>query len=153
MVERALRAAGHRTGLYTSPHLDRIEERVAIDGAPVDAATFEACARDVFATVDAAPRRRTPGREPHVLRSHHRGGVRGVPRAREVDVAVIEVGLGGRFDATTVIAPVAPRSPRSPSTTNVTSARPWPRSPARRPASPGATCRWWWVNFRRRLAR
>ena len=38
MVERALRAAGHRTGLYTSPHLDRIEERVAIDGEPVDAA-------------------------------------------------------------------------------------------------------------------
>ena len=79
MVERALRAAGHRTGLYTSPHLDRIEERVAIDGAPVDEATFEACARDVLAMVDAAPRRWTPDRQPDVLRGHHGGGVRGVP--------------------------------------------------------------------------
>ena len=53
MVERGLRAAGLRTGRYTSPHLDRIEERVAIDGEPVDAATFEACARDVLDMVDA----------------------------------------------------------------------------------------------------
>ncbi len=36
MVERGLRAAGLQTGRYTSPHLDRIEERVALDGAPVD---------------------------------------------------------------------------------------------------------------------
>ena len=41
MVERGLRAAGLRTGRYTSPHLDRIEERVALDGTPVDRATFE----------------------------------------------------------------------------------------------------------------
>ena len=53
MVERALRAAGYRTGLYTSPHLDRIEERVAVDGAPVAPVLFEACAGQVLQVVDA----------------------------------------------------------------------------------------------------
>ena len=42
MVERGLRAAGLKTGRYTSPHLDRIEERVALDGQAVDSATFAA---------------------------------------------------------------------------------------------------------------
>src|SRR5204863_6622300 len=54
MVERGLRAAGLKTGRYTSPHLDRIEERVAIDGEPVDRETFEAVTAYVFAAIDAA---------------------------------------------------------------------------------------------------
>ena len=53
MVERALRAAGLRTGRYTSPHLVRPEERVAIDGAPVDGADFDRAIEDVLA-VEAA---------------------------------------------------------------------------------------------------
>src|SRR5688572_3730125 len=53
MVERALRAAGLRTGRYTSPHLVRPEERVAVDGVPLDADLFEATIADVLA-VEAA---------------------------------------------------------------------------------------------------
>src|SRR3712207_5733221 len=53
MVERGLRAAGHRTGRYTSPHLFSIEERIAIDGVPVAAATFDAITKDVLKVVDA----------------------------------------------------------------------------------------------------
>ena len=53
MVERALRAAGLRTGRYTSPHLVRPEERIAIDGVPVDGAAFEQAIADVLA-VEAA---------------------------------------------------------------------------------------------------
>lgn len=105
MVERALRAAGHRTGLYTSPHLDRIEERVAIDGAPVDEATFETSARDVLAMVDAL---RADGRLtvcPTFFEVTTAVAFEVFRRAR-VEVAVIEVGLGGRFDATSVISPV-----------------------------------------------
>jgi dihydrofolate synthase/folylpolyglutamate synthase len=105
MIERALRAAGHRTGLYTSPHLDRIEERVAIDGVPVDATVFEACARDVLLLVDAA---RTDGRltvSPTFFEVITAVAFEAFRRAR-VDVAVVEVGLGGRFDATSVITPV-----------------------------------------------
>ncbi|MEP6782693.1 MAG: bifunctional folylpolyglutamate synthase/dihydrofolate synthase, partial [Acidobacteriota bacterium] len=52
MVERGLRAAGLKTGRYTSPHLDRIEERVAIDGQPIDRDTFETVTADVFAAID-----------------------------------------------------------------------------------------------------
>jgi dihydrofolate synthase/folylpolyglutamate synthase len=52
MVERGLRAGGLRTGRYTSPHLDRIEERVAIDGQPVDREAFEQVTADVFAVID-----------------------------------------------------------------------------------------------------
>jgi dihydrofolate synthase/folylpolyglutamate synthase len=105
MVERALRAAGHRTGLYTSPHLDRIEERVAIDGVPVDTTTFEACAHDVLAMVDAL---RADGRltvSPTFFEVTTAVAFEAFRRG-QVDVAVIEVGLGGRFDATSVIFPV-----------------------------------------------
>jgi len=105
MIERALRAAGHRTGLYTSPHLDRIEERVAIGGVPVAEATFEACARDVLAMVDAA---RADGRltvSPTFFEVTTAVAFEAFRRSR-VDVAVVEVGLGGRFDATSVITPV-----------------------------------------------
>jgi dihydrofolate synthase/folylpolyglutamate synthase len=54
MVERALRASGYRTGLYTSPHLNRIEERVAVDGVPVTPVLFESCAEHVLEAADAA---------------------------------------------------------------------------------------------------
>ena len=104
MVERALRASGLRTGRYTSPHLDRIEERVAIDGVPVDRATFEGVTGDVFVVVD------------NLMTT---GGLTVTPtffevstavafeifRRTHVDVAVVEVGLGGRFDATNVLRP------------------------------------------------
>src|ERR671913_1146404 len=52
MVECALRAAGLRTGRYTSPHLDRVEERVAINGAPVDRALFESVTAHVLGVVE-----------------------------------------------------------------------------------------------------
>ena len=113
MVERALRASGLRTGRYTSPHLDRIEERVAVNGAPIDPATFEAVTAQVLDVVDnllqQSLSRRSPGE----------GGLTVMPtffevstavafeifRREHVDVAVVEVGLGGRFDATNVLTP------------------------------------------------
>jgi dihydrofolate synthase/folylpolyglutamate synthase len=104
MVERGLRAAGLHTGRYTSPHLDRIEERVAIDGTPVDRTLFENVTADVLNVVD----------EQLVA-----GSLKAMPtffevstavafeifRRAAVDVGVVEVGLGGRFDATNVLTP------------------------------------------------
>ncbi len=58
MVERGLRAAGYRTGRYTSPHLIRIEERFAINGEALDPARFEEAAgrvREAAATLPAPP--------------------------------------------------------------------------------------------------
>jgi dihydrofolate synthase/folylpolyglutamate synthase len=106
MVERALRATGRRTGRYTSPHLVSITERIAIDGVPLDDAGFDAVAAHVL-EVEAACR--ADGRlaahatffevtTAMALEAFRRAGV---------DIAVLEVGLGGRFDATNVVSPVA----------------------------------------------
>ena len=118
MVERGLRAAGLKTGRYTSPHLDRIEERVAINGRTVDRETFASVTGEVLDVVESLSRRPfhqslgeggTPGE----------GGLAVPPTFFEVstavafeifkraaiDVAVVEVGLGGRYDATNVLTP------------------------------------------------
>ena len=110
MVERGLRAAGLKTGRYTSPHLDRIEERVAINGVPVDSATFESTTADVFAAIDEslARGRRAEGGSLAVVPTFFEVSTAVAfeifKRAR-IDVAVVEVGLGGRFDATNVLMP------------------------------------------------
>ena len=78
MVERALRAAGHRTGRYTSPHLVRLEERFAIDGRPVDTATLSSLVDEVL---DVEARARREGRlegARDVLRGRDGRGVRAV---------------------------------------------------------------------------
>jgi dihydrofolate synthase/folylpolyglutamate synthase len=106
MVERALRATGYRTGLYTSPHLDRLEERMAIEGEPVAADRLDAAAARVFAAVDAAMSDGRLAVTPTFFEVTTAIAFE-VFRDAGVDVAVIEVGLGGRFDATNVIDPIA----------------------------------------------
>jgi len=106
MVETALRAAGHHTARYTSPHLVRLEERFVINGREVETSAL----RDGVATVRAA------------VESLTRRGVFDLPptffecatatafelfRRRRVEIAVLEVGLGGRLDATNVVTPIA----------------------------------------------
>ena len=110
MVERGLRASGLRTGRYTSPHLDVIEERVAIDGVAVDAATFATVTADVFDVVDSLSRPGDGGAGPALSVTPTFFEVSTaiafeIFRRQHVDVAVVEVGLGGRFDATNVLTP------------------------------------------------
>jgi dihydrofolate synthase/folylpolyglutamate synthase len=100
MVERGLRAAGYRTGRYTSPHLIRIEERFAIDGEAIDATTFERAAgrvRDAAAGLAAPP---TFFEATTALAFD-------VFREAGVQIAVLEVGLGGRLDATNAVDAMA----------------------------------------------
>ena len=104
MVERGLRAAGLRTGRYTSPHLDRIEERVALDGTPVDRATFESVTGHVLDVVDQARARGTLTVSPTFFEVSTAVAFE-IFRRKAVDVAIVEVGLGGRFDATNVLTP------------------------------------------------
>lgn len=106
MVERALRAAGRTTGLYTSPHLDRIEERIAVDGQPVDAMQFDQALAEVFAAVDQALDAGSLTVVPTFFEVTTALAFE-VFRRVKVDVAVVEVGLGGRFDATNTITPIA----------------------------------------------
>jgi dihydrofolate synthase/folylpolyglutamate synthase len=106
MLEAGLRAAGFRTGLYTSPHLVRLEERFAIDGTPVSTAEMAAAAATVR---DAVARLRSTGRlatEPTFFEVTTALGFELFRRA-DVTFVVLEVGLGGRFDATTAATPVA----------------------------------------------
>jgi dihydrofolate synthase/folylpolyglutamate synthase len=100
MVERALRAAGLRTGRYISPHLNALEERFAIDGRNVASDTLDAAIerlRTVASTLPAPP-------------SYFEATTAvalDLFREARVDVAVLEVGLGGRLDATNVVEPIA----------------------------------------------
>jgi dihydrofolate synthase/folylpolyglutamate synthase len=104
MVERALRAAGLRTGRYTSPHLDRVEERVAINGVPVDAALFESVTAHVLDAVDEALANGALAVMPTFFEVSTAVAFE-IFRREHVDVAIVEVGLGGRFDATNVLTP------------------------------------------------
>ncbi len=106
MLERVLRSAGHRTGLFTSPHLVRVEERIQVDAVPVSAEELAAAltdVRDAVTKLDGA----TPPGEPRVT-FFEVGTAVGLLHflRRRVDAAVVEVGLGGRFDSTNVCRPV-----------------------------------------------
>ena len=104
MVERGLREAGLHTGRYTSPHLDRIEERVALDGTPVDRATFETVTGHVLSVVDEARANGTLPVSPTFFEVSTAVAFE-IFRRHAVDVAIVEVGLGGRYDATNVLTP------------------------------------------------
>jgi dihydrofolate synthase/folylpolyglutamate synthase len=99
MVERALRAAGARTGRFTSPHLVALEERFAIDGESVTPAALDAAAGRV---------RRAAGHlaSPPSFFEATTAAAFELFREHGVQIAVLEVGLGGRLDATNVTTPV-----------------------------------------------
>jgi len=108
MIQAVVSAAGHRTGTFTSPHLYRIEERMAVDGEP--------CSSDeLIELVDLL--------RPIVAEMDQLGGQSHPPQAgptyfeittamalihfvrRNADLGVLEVGLGGRLDSTNVCRP------------------------------------------------
>jgi dihydrofolate synthase/folylpolyglutamate synthase len=106
MLETVLRRAGYRTGLFTSPHLCRVEERIQVAGVPIDGAEVAVLTGDLAPAVRAVEAGLAPGAQGvtffevatalgflHFVR-------------RRVEVAVVEVGLGGRFDSTNVCLPL-----------------------------------------------
>lgn len=100
LVEAVLAASGHRTGRLTSPHLTTVRERIALAGDPISEAAFvEAWAAVEFQAecVDAVMEHPLSFFEMTVAM-----GYLAFAQAA-VDVAVVEVGMGGRWDATNVI--------------------------------------------------
>ncbi|WP_244221882.1 bifunctional folylpolyglutamate synthase/dihydrofolate synthase [Corallococcus exercitus] len=99
-VARALEAAGHRVGLYTSPHLVRVNERIRVAGADIP--------DDVFGQRILEVLERYPSAVSDPMTYFEFGTVVALWHfSRErVDVAVLETGLGGRLDATTAANPV-----------------------------------------------
>lgn len=104
MLESVLRAAGLSTGLYTSPHLERINERIAVNGQPISDEDFGTEFEYVQSAIE------------HLLAS---GELAAHPTyfecltamayhafaGRPVDFAVYEVGMGGRLDSTNLVQP------------------------------------------------
>ena len=106
MVHRGLVAAGHAAARYTSPHLERIEERFVIGLNEVGAGELEAAAQAVRAAIERLQQAGDRAAPPTFFECvtavafelFRRAGVR---------IAVLEVGLGGRLDATNVVTPIA----------------------------------------------
>lgn len=109
MADALLREMGLRTGRYTSPHLESVTERIALDGVPLDPERFAAAYDDVAAQVDLVD-----ARHPQRVTFFELLTVMAFAAFADapVDAAVVEVGLGGRWDATNVVhAPVAVVTP------------------------------------------
>jgi len=104
MIESSLRAAGHRTGLFTSPHLVEPTERIRISGAPVTAAQFTAAFDEVHACAETLLRHERIDLHPTYFETVTAMALL-LFRDLAIDYAVLEVGLGGRLDATNVVRP------------------------------------------------
>ncbi len=104
MIASGLLAAGFRTGLYTSPHLIEPTERIRIDGADLSRAAFVEVFREVHETAEAMVARGELDMHPTYFETVTAMGFLAFARAG-VEWAVVEVGLGGRLDATNVLAP------------------------------------------------
>jgi dihydrofolate synthase/folylpolyglutamate synthase len=100
-----LRAAGHRTGLFTSPHLVKVNERIQINGISISDEEFAARYQQVEATAQTLLARQKLPWHPSFFEMltamaflHFAG--------QGIEIAVLEVGMGGRLDATNVVEPV-----------------------------------------------
>ena len=103
MLEAILRASGRRTGLYTSPHLVRLGERVQVNRrqlTPDEIVAYTAELRPIAEKVSAT----APEDHPSFFEFMTAMAFLQFAR-RKCDVAVIEVGMGGRLDATNIVSP------------------------------------------------
>ncbi|MEE8470016.1 MAG: folylpolyglutamate synthase/dihydrofolate synthase family protein [Dehalococcoidia bacterium] len=105
MIAAGLRAAGYKTGLYTSPHLHTLRERIKVDGKPISKRELAAVVARLRPEVQAMDENRPYGElttfelltAAAFVHFQQRGG----------DFQVLETGLGGRLDATNLVAPEA----------------------------------------------
>jgi dihydrofolate synthase/folylpolyglutamate synthase len=98
MAAAVLQAAGYRVGLYTSPHLVDFRERVRVNGEPI-------AEDDLAALVERLREALPPACAPTFFEFTTALAIQHFAEA-QVDIAVVEVGLGGRFDATNVLVPL-----------------------------------------------
>ena len=101
LARSVLGAAGLRVGTMPKPHLVSYRERIAIDGVPLGEQRFAAAVRRVLPAVDAVAARLGPPTEFETLTA---AAFAELARA-QVDLALVEVGMGGRLDATNVLDP------------------------------------------------
>lgn len=100
MIESVLRASGLKTGMYTSPHLFRFNERFRVNGKEIPNADLEKLIADVEAAAQSLDTRPATFFEISTAMAFE------YFKCEQVDYAVIETGMGGRWDATNVVQPV-----------------------------------------------
>ncbi len=103
LTEQVLREAGLSVGLYTSPHFDDVRERIRVDGRKI---TETAIVEYVESVYDYVTDTATRGDSPTFFEGMTAMALWYFAR-EDVDVAILEVGIGGRYDATSVVDPVA----------------------------------------------
>ncbi len=99
MAQSVLVAAGHRVGTMPKPHLTSYRERVTIDGEPIGTGDFAAAVQRVLPAIDHVAAAVGPPTEFEALTA---AAITELAR-RRVDLAIVEVGMGGRLDATNVL--------------------------------------------------
>ena len=108
IIGSILTATGQTVGLFTSPHLERIEERMAVNGAECSAEEFVSLVDTLTPVIEAMDRDREPidGRPDGPTYFEITTALALLHFARrKVDTAILEVGLGGRLDSTNVCQP------------------------------------------------
>ncbi len=104
MLDSILRASGLRTGLYTSPHLERINERIRIDGVDISDEDFAAAWDKVHGEIELLMASGKLSAHPTFFECMTAMAFVAFA-AHKVEFAVYEVGLGGRLDATNIVEP------------------------------------------------
>jgi len=102
LLASILQHGKYRTGLFTSPHLSQIEERIQVDGQPISRDELTFLLNEIRSVLDSSAGRRI---QPTFFEMATALGFLHFAR-RQVDAAVVEVGLGGRLDSTNVCDPV-----------------------------------------------
>jgi dihydrofolate synthase/folylpolyglutamate synthase len=105
-ADAALRASGLKVGRYTSPHLARVNERIAVEGRDISDAALERAVARVRGAAGELMRAGVIGAHPTYFEAVTAAAFAHF-RAQRIDVAVLEVGMGGRLDATNVVDPLA----------------------------------------------
>jgi dihydrofolate synthase / folylpolyglutamate synthase len=105
MLASTLRAAGYRVGLYTTPHLHTFRERIQINGEPISEETFAHLTAELIPLNQRLAEEHPDWGEATAFEVSTALAFLAFARA-PVDIGVIEVGLGGRLDATNVIKPL-----------------------------------------------
>src|SRR5438552_651638 len=103
-IESILRTAGRKTGLYTSPHLERINERIRVNGEEISDEEFAQSFTRIQTLIEELLARGKLRAHPTFFEVVTALAFEHVARAG-VEFAIFEVGLGGRLDATNILAP------------------------------------------------
>jgi dihydrofolate synthase / folylpolyglutamate synthase len=104
MLESILRTAGLRTGLYTSPHLEKINERIRIEGRDISDHAFARAWDRVHSSIESLMASGKLAAHPTFFECITAMAFVAFAEAK-IDFAIFEVGLGGRLDATNIVVP------------------------------------------------